>query len=79
MFSETSVDFQRTTWRYIPKDSTLQGLLQFGERRRDQNPSLGESSTLENLANGENILVGTPLGEYLVDQDSDGRILRRWL
>jgi hypothetical protein len=22
--SETSVDFQRTTWRYIPEDSTLQ-------------------------------------------------------
>jgi hypothetical protein len=22
-FSETSVDFRRTTWRYIPEDSTL--------------------------------------------------------
>jgi hypothetical protein len=23
-FSETSIDFQRTTWRYIPEDRTLQ-------------------------------------------------------
>jgi hypothetical protein len=25
--SKTSVDFQQTTWRYIPEDSTLQELI----------------------------------------------------
>jgi hypothetical protein len=34
---------------------------------------------LENLGRGDNILAGTPLGKYLVDQDSNGRILRRGL
>jgi hypothetical protein len=33
MFSETSLDFRLTTWRYIPEDSTLQENSWFTNRR----------------------------------------------
>jgi hypothetical protein len=31
--SETSVDFQRTTWRYVPEDRTLKIIANYGMDR----------------------------------------------
>jgi hypothetical protein len=50
--SETSVDFQWTTWPYIPEDNTLQMYIKFCKG------NLKERDHLEGLGVDQNLVLG---------------------